>query len=823
MRYNITQDFLEKLHLYTKDIPKLEYVRLSIPTRHNITLAKLNKYFGNIATPDIDNDSIQVKRYTYKNIKLELNFINKYDNVKDNLVAVFAKFKGTPTYRLLETTRRNNNFAVGSHFLPFTKLGFNAARCLLNGADYYELNKSQFSTSYQTTIRSWFWKATPETKSLHEVVVENARVNELYAIDVYEAIYNATKSVFNSVAKKATEYKVFNTIGYFDKQFAEHYGNTSYATRQLQNTMYVNDNFSVQANIFNMNAYYLNFANDENNFVSDSSSYLHWQHIEGALRDQFDSLNYAFDAFLDIAYTLPLSITINPAEVITKPTVDDEYFSKAIPDINLFYILNNRYISLPSLMTPSKADDFKAVLQMQHDEGLTQENILLNYDIITHHYFPTVFTTGSLKPVSGANEHMFARMLVYSKFKNPHRIKVSAWVYNRYVKDIVVTGSDCSMCSSSYVSIDITKLPADLVYGDLDGVFNSTDLIEMTTEETFNNHPICKSCIHDYKHQMTTYNGYWNKYGAFIGPDSIQEHSHNRANLEINDYDYRPEMNFVLTSNDDEHTLKLGVEIEVDDPDYRESGYYDDDDDWVEDDESSTSISTYKAASMFISTLTKGQNYAYAMRDGSLNNGFEIATMPATLNAHLDPAYFDYETAFNKTIRAGYRAHDTRTCGIHVHVDRSFFGASNKTQLYRAALMAYVIERNWQDVSRFSRRNIHSLEQWANKKDLNFYVNSSDDDDLVARKFVTEYDGDKYVMLNLQHRHSFEIRIFRSTLNLMTYKAILQFVDNLARLAMTLDITSAQRVSFKDIINYNPHPELVAYVNQRFGENYLGE
>lgn len=825
MAYNITQDFLEKLHQHTKDIPKLEYVRLNIPVRTVKDVAELNKYFGNIATPEIDTDSLLVKKYVYKNIKLDLNFINMYDNVKDYTIAVFAKFAGVPSYRLLETTRRSNNFSVGSHYLPFTPLGFASARALLHGEEWFEANKNMFSSSHQGTIKSWFYKLTPETKSIREVALANSRINELGAIDVYEAIYNATKDVFNSIASFATEHKAFNTVSYFDKQFAQHYGDRFYYARQLSNTVYVNDENTVFANIFNINNYHFDSSYDELQFVSETSGKLHWEYVQDAIRNNFGTFNRAYDAFLDLAYTLPMSLTLNPAEIITKPTVDDEYFSKAIPDINLFYVLNSRYISLPSLVAASKADDFKAFLQSEHDQSLTQSNVVLFYDLITHHYYPP-FNTSSVNPVSGNNEYIFAKMLVYNKFSSPHRVKVSAFTFNRYLKDARVDGSECSMCSSNIVSLDINKIPSGVAYSSLDGLFNSVERTHIAEEDTFNNHPICKSCIHEYKHQMQTYNGYWNKYGGFIGPDSIADYKDNQANIEINDYDFRPNMNFVhnkLHSDDDENTLKLGVELEVDDPNYQEGGYYDDDNDWVDDDDGSTSITTHKAASMFISTLAKGQNYAYAMRDGSLNNGFEIATMPATLNAHLDPAYFDYEKAFEKLIVSGFRAHNTRTCGIHVHVDRSFFGASSKIQLYRAALMAYVIERNWQDVSRFSRRNIHSLEQWASKKELNYYVNTSDDDDLVARKFVNEYDGDKYVMFNLQHRHSFELRIFRSTLNLNTYKAILQFVDNLSRLAMTLDVTSAQQVSFKDIINYNPHPELVAYVNQRFGENYLGE
>lgn len=109
-----------------------------------------------------------------------------------------------------------------------------------------------------------------------------------------------------------------------------------------------------------------------------------------------------------------------------------------------------------------------------------------------------------------------------------------------------------------------------------------------------------------------------------------------------------------------------------------------------------------------------GSDFTYAMHDGSLDYGFEIATMPATLRYHQEVPR--YEKAFELAKILEYRSHDTDSCGLHVHMNRRFFGASRSVQNIKAAFMALILERNWEEVIRFSRRNYHSVEEWADKK-----------------------------------------------------------------------------------------------------------
>jgi hypothetical protein len=252
----------------------------------------------------------------------------------------------------------------------------------------------------------------------------------------------------------------------------------------------------------------------------------------------------------------------------------------------------------------------------------------------------------------------------------------------------------------------------------------------------------------------------------------------------VHDYDYDPYLEFV--KKDEANPLFLGMEWEMD-----HAG------------------KSHTNSILINSALSKNKSYSYTMSDGSLEDGIEIATMPATLEAHMSE--FDYDTACKIASALGYRGHDTSTAGIHVHMSRSFFGKDRKIQNYKGALLALVLERNWDDFVKFSRRRYSRLDQWAKKKDYlhKLPVNPTPDD--YESTFRQTYDYDKYVALNTRKSDTFELRIFRSTLKADTIKATLQLVHNFASWVKDNDLAASQQVSFEDIINYIPHKELNEY------------
>jgi hypothetical protein len=264
----------------------------------------------------------------------------------------------------------------------------------------------------------------------------------------------------------------------------------------------------------------------------------------------------------------------------------------------------------------------------------------------------------------------------------------------------------------------------------------------------------------------------------------------------LNDHDHTPALDFIISKQEKEllnsadapkdEPLFLGLEWEID-----QAGEASD------------------RSFIINSALSKNKSRSWTMRDGSLSDGIEIATMPATLAAHMTE--FDYEAACVVASKLGYQGHDTGTSGIHVHMSRKFFGKDQKIQLYKGAIMALVLERHWNDFVRFSRRRYNRIEQWANKKDMLVKMPVDANRDDVEKSFINCYGYDKYVALNTTKSATFELRIFKSTLKASTIKATLQLVHNLAHWAKNNDLAAAQAVSFQDIINYQSHKELTEY------------
>ena len=292
----------------------------------------------------------------------------------------------------------------------------------------------------------------------------------------------------------------------------------------------------------------------------------------------------------------------------------------------------------------------------------------------------------------------------------------------------------------------------------------------------------------------TKYGGEYVKIGssgsfAYLNQDlniGMPEREHRAG---INDWCYSPsDLEFVrhVTEKNTLKNLYMGVEIEMEGS---RTG------DWQ--------------TRILNALLTKGNFHSYFMNDGSLCDGFEVATMPATLKAHMDTNIFDYPRMFDAAKAMGFYGHDTDNSGIHVHVNRDFFGDSRGLQFYQASKIAYLIENLWDKFERFSRREIHQLDQWARKKDMKYEYKSAGNS--LEESLSIEYDGDRYVAFNITKSNTFEFRIFRSTLNIETYYAILQLVSNLSNLVINLEEDELDNVTFEDIINFQHYTELTNY------------
>lgn len=254
---------------------------------------------------------------------------------------------------------------------------------------------------------------------------------------------------------------------------------------------------------------------------------------------------------------------------------------------------------------------------------------------------------------------------------------------------------------------------------------------------------------------------------------------HNRA--ETHDYGYKPEPDF--KPEFDINKLYMGVELEVDQG------------------------KDVRFATADINAYDNEEN-VYLKYDGSLDNGFEIVSHPCTLEYHKGL----WGDIIDICKKYGFKSHDARTCGLHVHLSRHYFGDSETEQNYNIGKLILLMNKHWENMVKFSRRTAHQLNHWAERVDL------------TASKFETpkgmelkvkDKRGNRYVAVNLNNTHTIELRLFNGTLRKENLFATLEMCQNLADAAKNWSITGVNDSTFGDIVRMNATEYLEDYCNTR--------
>lgn len=277
----------------------------------------------------------------------------------------------------------------------------------------------------------------------------------------------------------------------------------------------------------------------------------------------------------------------------------------------------------------------------------------------------------------------------------------------------------------------------------------------------------------------------YNWYSSIImTPLSNRESNSNRY---IKLFNYVPkEFNFHRTELDDNqeyNNLYMGIELEID--------------------RGGESEDNAKFIQEFL-----GDNNCYIMHDGSLKDGLEIVTHPCTLNYHKS---LPYEELFEQLVGKGYKSHNTQTCGLHVHVNRDFFGDNPTIQDLCITKILYLLEKHWDKVKLLARRDSNGYAQ-------RFFMNEQDSmfDLLAKAKRSDSYFGSsKYKTVNLLHKNTIEFRLFKGTLKYETLIATLEFVRNLVYLCKNKPLEQIQITSFEEILFVLDSEYLLTYLNER--------
>lgn len=251
-------------------------------------------------------------------------------------------------------------------------------------------------------------------------------------------------------------------------------------------------------------------------------------------------------------------------------------------------------------------------------------------------------------------------------------------------------------------------------------------------------------------------------------------------NNAIQDYYFKPEPLF-----HGDGPRYFGVELEIDG-----AGEYDD-----------------NARELMEIANKAGTENLYCKHDGSLDEGFELVTHPMTLEYHCNE--MPWLRVMQKAVSLGYTSHQTRTCGLHVHISRKAFGDTEEEQDTVIARILFFVEKNWEELLKFSRRTPRQLERWAAR-----YGYKDQPKELLdhAKK---GYHGGRYTCVNLTNDATIEFRIFRGTLKYNTLIATLQLLDRICDVALSLSDEQIKAMSWTTFVSGCTEPELVQYLKER--------
>ena len=206
----------------------------------------------------------------------------------------------------------------------------------------------------------------------------------------------------------------------------------------------------------------------------------------------------------------------------------------------------------------------------------------------------------------------------------------------------------------------------------------------------------------------------------------------------------------------------------------------------------------------------RDEDCLYIKHDGSLDDGLELVTHPASLDYQL--RHVPWAELCRKAVSLGYLSHRANTCGLHVHVSREAFGTESWEQDLAIARVLYFFEKHWEELLKFSRRTPRQLERWAAR-----YGYKEQPMEILdyAKK---GYHGGRYTCVNLQNPDTVEFRMFRGTLKANTIFATLQMLDRICDAAIFLsddEIKSLAWTTFVSGIQQDRYPELVQYLKER--------
>lgn len=295
---------------------------------------------------------------------------------------------------------------------------------------------------------------------------------------------------------------------------------------------------------------------------------------------------------------------------------------------------------------------------------------------------------------------------------------------------------------------------------------------------------LCRACFEDYYIVCRDCGAFVSNDDSIYDDDSdgyYCDECYNRIRKRpIKAYSYKPDPIFYGSD-----VLFMGVELEID-----HGGEYNDN------------------AQRLLDVANSDQEVLYIKHDGSLGNGMELVTHPMSLEYHRSE--MPWQDIFDKALEMDYRSHQTNTCGLHIHVNRSAFGKRYEEHEAVIGRIVHFVELHWNELLRFSRRTEANINRWASRYGITPTVKETYD------KAKNSNIG-RYVAVNLENYDTVEFRMFRGTLRYSTFIATLQLVYEICRFAIMLSDKELESMSWSEFVSkIDPKKtELIEYLKAK--------
>ena len=156
--------------------------------------------------------------------------------------------------------------------------------------------------------------------------------------------------------------------------------------------------------------------------------------------------------------------------------------------------------------------------------------------------------------------------------------------------------------------------------------------------------------------------------------------------------------------------------------------------------------------------------YIHIEDDGSLDYGFEMVTGWTGLDVHAQMLQF-----FKKPWR-NVKSHDTRTCGLHVHISKG-----DMTMFHGCKIVFFINDSNNQKLIRdIARRSDHHYAKIHNKKASYDWLKNAKQGRNKDQQ-LQRLNPDRTEAVNFNNPATVEFRIFKGTLRYETQMACLEF------------------------------------------------